>query len=94
MLNKKQYIPLNLRRAVIDRDGLHCVFCDDDLTDKEIHLDHIIPESRGGPTTYNNLQVTCRKCNLAKGTLSEEEFTHRLRQRALNILARLGPKPI
>lgn len=90
----KQYIPLNLRRAVIDRDGLHCVFCDEDLQDKEIHLDHVIPESQGGPTTLNNLQVTCRKCNLAKGTLTENEFTRRLRQRAENILARLGPEPI
>ena len=94
MLHKKQYIPLNLRRAVIDRDGLHCVFCDEDLQDKEIHLDHVIPESQGGPTTLNNLQVTCRKCNLAKGTLTEAEFTSRLRQRAENILARLGQKPL
>jgi len=94
MLQKKQYIPLNLRRAVIDRDGLHCVYCDEDLTDKEIHLDHIIPESQGGPTTWANLQVTCRKCNTSKGTLTEAEFTRRLRQRALNILARLGPEPI
>jgi 5-methylcytosine-specific restriction endonuclease McrA len=93
-MNKKQYIPLNLRKTIIDRDGLHCVYCDEDLYDKEIHLDHIIPESQGGPTTMNNLQVTCRKCNLAKGTLSEEEFTNRLRQRALNILARLGTRPI
>lgn len=90
-MTKKQYIPLNLRRAVIDRDGLHCVFCDEDLQDKEIHLDHVIPESQGGPTTLNNLQVTCRKCNTSKGTLTEAEFTQRLRQRALNILARLGP---
>ena len=94
MLKKKQYIPLNLRRAVIDRDGVHCVFCDEDLTDQEIHLDHVIPESRGGLTTLNNLQVTCRKCNLAKGSLSESEFIDRLRQRAENILARLGPRPI
>jgi 5-methylcytosine-specific restriction endonuclease McrA len=93
-MNKKQYIPLNLRKTIIDRDGLHCVYCDEDLHDKEIHLDHIIPESRGGPTTMNNLQVTCRKCNTSKGTLTEEEFTNRLRQRALNILARLGTRPI
>lgn len=87
----KERIPLNLRRAVIDRDGLRCVYCDEDLVDKEIHLDHVIPESRGGLTTMTNLQVTCRKCNLAKGVLSESEFTQRLRQRAQNILARLGP---
>jgi 5-methylcytosine-specific restriction endonuclease McrA len=53
-------------------------------------MDHVIPESRGGETTFKNLQVTCRKCNLAKGVLSEEEFTEQLRIRARNILARLG----
>ena len=86
----KQRIPLNLRRSVIDRDGLHCVYCDDDLSDSEIHMDHVIPESMGGTTTYNNLQVTCRKCNLDKGVLSESEFMNKLRTRALNILNRLG----
>ncbi|CAB4221553.1 McrA Restriction endonuclease [uncultured Caudovirales phage] len=90
MLQKKERIPLNLRRRVIERDGLYCVYCDDDLSNAEIHLDHVIPESKGGETSYNNLQVTCRKCNLAKGTLSEDEFTSRLRTRALNILNRLG----
>jgi len=86
----KQRIPLNLRRSVIDRDGLHCVYCDDDLSDAEIHMDHVIPESKGGATTYNNLQVTCRKCNLDKGVLSESEFMNKLRTRAVNILNRLG----
>jgi len=90
VLQKKQHIPLNLRRRIIERDGLHCVYCDEDLSSAEIHMDHVIPESRGGHTTYNNLQVTCRKCNLAKGTLSEEEFTQRLRNRAVNILNKLG----
>ena len=90
MSQKKDYIPLNLRRSVIDRDGPRCVYCDDDLTNAEIHLDHIVPESKGGLTSLNNLQVTCRKCNLAKGVLSESEFTDRLRTRALNILNRLG----
>jgi 5-methylcytosine-specific restriction endonuclease McrA len=90
MLQKKERIPLNLRRRVIERDGLYCVYCDDDLRDAEIHMDHVIPESKGGETSYNNLQVTCRKCNLAKGVLTEEEFTQRLRIRALNILNRIG----
>jgi len=86
----KQRIPLNLRRRIIERDGLWCVYCDEDLSDSEIHMDHVIPESQGGATTYNNLQVTCRKCNLAKGALNESEFTQRLRTRAANILNRLG----
>ena len=86
----KQHIPRNLRQRVIERDGLHCVYCDEDLSSAEIHMDHVIPESQGGETTYNNLQVTCRKCNLAKGVLTESEFTQRLRTRASNILNRLG----
>ncbi len=90
ILMKKDRIPLSLRKSVIERDGYHCVFCDDDLTNSEIHLDHVIAESQGGQTTYTNLQVTCRKCNLAKGVLTEEEFTRRLRNRAVNILNRLG----
>ena len=89
---KKQRIPFHIRRIVIERDGLHCVYCDEDLSDAEIHLDHVIPESRGGPTTVDNLQVTCRKCNTSKGVLTEEEFMNRLRTRAQNILYRLGPK--
>lgn len=87
----KQRIPLNLRRRIIERDGLRCVYCDEDLLDSEIHMDHVIPESKGGTTTYHNLQVTCRKCNLAKGVLTEDEFSKRLRTRATNILHRLGP---
>lgn len=89
---EKQRIPTNIRRQVIERDGYYCVYCDEDLRDAEIHLDHVIPESKGGLTTVDNLQVTCRRCNTAKGTLTENEFTDRLRQRAMNILYRLGTK--
>jgi 5-methylcytosine-specific restriction endonuclease McrA len=89
---KKQRIPPTVRRWVIERDGRRCVYCDEDLTDQEIHLDHVIPESKGGPTHFDNLQVTCRRCNIAKGVLTEDEFMDRLRTRAQNILNRLGPK--
>jgi 5-methylcytosine-specific restriction endonuclease McrA len=89
---KKQHIPIHIRRQVIERDGLYCVYCDDDLSDQEVHLDHIIPESQSGPTTVDNLQVTCRRCNTAKGVLTEDEFVNRLRIRAQNILWRLGSK--
>lgn len=86
----KARIPFNVRRIVIERDGPRCVYCDEDLTNAEIHLDHVIPESQGGPTTVSNLQVTCRKCNLAKGVLTESDFMNQLRRRALNILNRIG----
>jgi len=86
----KARIPTNLRRMVIDRDGPRCVFCGLDLELSEIHLDHVIPESQGGPTSYHNLQVSCGKCNREKGVLTEAEFEKRLRERARRILDRLG----
>jgi 5-methylcytosine-specific restriction endonuclease McrA len=86
----KDRIPLNLRRRVIERDGLRCVYCGIDLLKNEVHIDHVIAESQGGTTSFNNLQVTCAKCNLEKGILSESEFMNKLRQRALNILNRIG----
>jgi 5-methylcytosine-specific restriction endonuclease McrA len=88
----KERIPTNMRRIVIERDGLRCVYCDIDLLKNEIHLDHVIPESKGGQTSVSNLQVTCGKCNLEKGILTESEFENKLRTRALNILNRLGYK--
>lgn len=87
----KTRIPINLRRSVIERDGPRCVFCGLDLELNEIHLDHVIPEARGGETTRQNLQVTCRKCNTEKGALGEQEFMDRLRRRAIMILERIGP---
>ena len=88
----KERIPVNLRRMVIERDGLRCVYCGVDLLKNEVHLDHVVPESRGGPTSLNNLQVTCGKCNLEKGVLSESAFENKLRTRAIRILDRLGYK--
>jgi 5-methylcytosine-specific restriction endonuclease McrA len=88
----KERIPYNLRRMVIERDGLRCVYCGIDLEKNEVHLDHVIPESQGGPTSLSNLQVTCKKCNLEKGILSEEKFMSKLRERAINILNRIGYK--
>ena len=88
----KERISSFIRRRVLERDGLRCVYCDLDLTKLEVHLDHVIPESQGGTTTYENLQVSCRKCNLEKGVLTESEFENKLRTRAENILHRLGPR--
>ena len=58
------YISAALRQAVLERDGHACRHCGDMET---LSMDHIIPRSRGGPTTYENLQTLCRSCNSRKG---------------------------
>ena len=60
---EKARIPPRLRQRVIERDGMRCVYCGLDLERNQIHLDHVVPEAEGGATSYDNLQVTCAKCN-------------------------------
>lgn len=61
---QKKPIPPQLRKQVLERDAYRCKQCEDW---HNLHVDHIIPESKGGPTTLENLQVLCRTCNLRKG---------------------------
>lgn len=58
-----------LKVQVLMRDGNRCRLCGVECNDglHNIHFDHIIPWSKGGETTLDNLQVLCSDCNLAKG---------------------------
>lgn len=62
-----------LRFLVLARDNFSCCTCgaspakDGGIT--KLHVDHIIPWSRGGETTMDNLQTLCEKCNLGKSNL-------------------------
>lgn len=57
-------IPALLRMRVLERDNHMCVACG---STENLAADHVIPESKGGPTIYQNLQTLCRSCNSIKG---------------------------
>ena len=67
-VRRKADIPVAIKLRVVARDGCRCRHCGVDLMDGEVTFDHVIPESKGGPTTIGNLVVSCRPCNCSKGT--------------------------
>lgn len=66
-LREKGTVAVGLRFAVFTRDGFRCRYCGRSIDDGVIlHADHVIPESKGGPTTLENLVTACIDCNLGK----------------------------
>lgn len=69
------------RRNLMLRDGHECQYCGRQLPVRELNIDHIVPRSRGGEDTWENLVTACRVCNLRKGWRTPEEANMRLRRR-------------
>lgn len=69
-----RYVPLKLRLNVLQRDRFCCVMDGRNLSLEpgvQLHVDHVIPFSRGGRTTLDNLQTLCRDRNLGKGSIED-----------------------
>jgi len=59
-----------LRAQVLMRDGATCRLCGaNPQTGSRLHVDHVVPWSRGGETVLENLQILCEACNIGKGDL-------------------------
>ena len=61
-----------LRYQVLKRDNFKCCACGASPAKDpsvELHIDHIIPWSKGGESTLENLQTLCSKCNIGKSDL-------------------------
>ncbi len=65
----KRNISITLRYQIMKRDNFKCVLCGASPAKDptiELHIDHIIPWSKGGESTIDNLQTLCSVCNLGK----------------------------
>lgn len=61
------------RRSVALRDNFTCQYCGATPGKGLLTLDHILPRSRGGLTTWENVVTACRTCNMRKGSRTPEE---------------------
>ena len=69
------------RKNILMRDRNTCQFCGQALPAAELTLDHIVPRSRGGESSWENLVSCCHPCNNRKGNrLPEEAGMNLLRQ--------------
>lgn len=66
------------RKNVMLRDNHLCQYCAARLPTRDLNIDHVLPRSRGGPDSWENLVTACRECNLRKGWRTPEEASMRL----------------
>ncbi len=72
-------LPLPLsRRTVLARDLYTCQYCGDQPGRNELTVDHVLPRSRGGLTTWDNVVTACGPCNRRKGNRTPDEAEMRL----------------
>jgi len=65
-------VPLT-RENIYRRDNFECVYCGAHNI-RQLTLDHVIPQSKGGPDSWDNLVTACKTCNSQKADLTLEEY--------------------
>jgi 5-methylcytosine-specific restriction endonuclease McrA len=69
------------RKNILMRDHHTCQYCGKSSMNGDLTLDHVLPRSRGGTTSWENLVAACRRCNNRKGDRTPEEARMHLRRR-------------
>jgi len=65
----RNHIPYSKRNVMV-RDGYKCVYCG---TNEQLTIDHVIPLSKGGKTSFDNCVAACIKCNCTKNNKTPTE---------------------
>lgn len=65
------------RKSIHIRDGYKCVYCG---STRNLTIDHIIPTSRGGTSTWSNMVSCCSSCNTFKGNLTPKEANMKMKK--------------
>jgi 5-methylcytosine-specific restriction endonuclease McrA len=68
----KQTVKFN-RRNIFARDNNQCQYCGRKFPTSELSLDHVVPRSQRGASTWENIVCACVKCNVKKGGRTPKE---------------------
>jgi 5-methylcytosine-specific restriction endonuclease McrA len=71
------------RLNIYSRDGDICQYCGRKLPRSELNLDHVVPRSQGGKTSWENVVCSCVPCNLRKGGCTPEQARMKLKKKPL-----------
>ena len=62
------------KRQLFDVQDGKCVYCGNVYRYDKLQIEHMVPKAQGGPDNIRNCQLACRRCNQAKGTLTDIQF--------------------
>ena len=68
------------KKNILIRDGFQCAYCG--IDNIKLTIDHIIPKSRGGDTTFENCVSSCIPCNNKKGSKTPREASMSFKTKA------------
>ncbi len=84
VLQEYDKIPVKMvtfsRRNLFRRDHYQCQYCGKKPKTTDLTIDHIIPRSKGGTSTWENCVLACIRCNTRKGSKSPEESGLKLKR--------------
>lgn len=87
-MGKRKNLSKKIRFEVFKRDKFTCQYCGRSVPEVILHVDHIVPVSKGGKNDILNLITSCQECNLGKGAreLSDDSIVKK-QQRQIQEMA-------
>lgn len=73
----KQSVKFN-RRNIFARDNNQCQYCGKKFSLSDLSLDHVVPRTQGGKSTWENIVCACLDCNVRKGGRTPKEASMKL----------------
>ena len=82
---KTRMVGVTRRMEVIERDNSTCYICNTVVNFNDVELDHLIPVSKGGNSSNENVAVSCMKCNRSRGNRINEKQLIKIQQLKVSV---------